>query len=134
MLHREVGNSIGGQIAWGVLLQILSFIVLATLLGTAYAVTMKTDHSNSRLTNNIQLKLEKSTFHPILVKPSEYEQKIITDLERQILSLRKKSNYYDRINIRLVGRLELLTLKNRALSNQLCHLDDLAISLRKTQP
>lgn len=134
MLHREVGNTIGGHIAWGFLLQILSFIVLATLLGAAYAVTMTTTdkisgNENSRPRNSIELTLNKSTLPTVIAKPSQYERRIIHDLERKISSLKKQSNDYDMKNTQLMGKLELLTVKNRALSNQLCHLEDLAMSL-----
>jgi hypothetical protein len=134
MLHREVGNTIGGQIALGFLLQTLSFIVLGTLLGAAYAVTMKTDSKHSRPINTIEFELNKNRRQTTFRKPSRYDQKIINDLERQINSLRKKSNYYDVKNIRLMGKVELLTVKNRALSNQLRYLDDLASSLTSTPP
>ncbi|MCK5917032.1 MAG: hypothetical protein KAG34_01310 [Cocleimonas sp.] len=61
---------------------------------------------------------------------NKYDQKRIKELQQQILSVKQKTAKYDQSNLRLEGKLELLTVKNRALSNQLRQLDDLFDSLK----
>ncbi|MCK5896987.1 MAG: hypothetical protein KAG20_09285 [Cocleimonas sp.] len=62
---------------------------------------------------------------------TEEEQEKINKLKQQIVMVQEKSKKYDLSNVRLKGKLELLTVKNRALSDQLRHLDNLSGSLKK---
>jgi len=62
---------------------------------------------------------------------NKYDQKIIKKLKRKILLVKQETEKYDQSNLRLEGKLELLTVKNRALSNQLRQLDGLSDSLKE---
>ncbi len=62
---------------------------------------------------------------------NKYDRKIIKELKQKIRSVKQKAERYGQRNLRLEGKLELLTVKNRALSNQLRQLDSLSDSLKK---
>ncbi len=65
---------------------------------------------------------------PVLNK---YDRKKIKALKQKILSVKQRARRYGQRNLRLEGKLELLTVKNRALSNQLRQLDSLSDSLKE---
>lgn len=69
----------------------------------------------------------------IVAPPSivnEHEQKKIRNLEKQILLIQQKSEKLDLSDLRLKGKLELLVAKNRGLSDQLRHIDNLTSSIK----
>ncbi len=150
--------------------QIFSIIVLGTLLGAAYAVTMQTSDRNAlyrampsqqevlydsvfqkkitseNLSSKVVLsilnpqekymisteierdkseKTPSNTLKPDIVAPtlSSYEQKRIRELEQQILQVQQKADRLALSDLRLKGKLELLVVKNRALSDRLSHID-----------
>ncbi len=162
--------------------QIFSIIVLGTLLGAAYAVTMQTSDRNAlyrampsqqevlydsvfqkKITSenlsskvvpsmldsetvfslasilnpqekymiSTEIERDKSektpsnTLKPDIVAPtlSSYEQKRIRELEQQILQVQQKADRLALSDLRLKGKLELLVVKNRALSDRLSHID-----------
>ncbi len=170
--------------------QIFSIIVLGTLLGAAYAVTMQ---SNDRNTANIAILSKQEVLHssvfpkkvisektspkimpfgieseivfslvsilnpreryivstevegvtseepssstlkPDVIEPalSDYEQKKIRALEQQILQVQQQAERLDLSTLRLKGKLELLVVKNRALSDRLRHIDHLGNTIKK---
>ncbi len=163
--------------------QVFSIIVLGTLLGATYAVTMQSSDSNNALHHTISSQQEvlyrsvfqkkvtsanlpskeesstlesevvfslvsilnpqekyristevenarsektlSSTLKPDVVEPTltQYEQKRIKALEQQILQVQQKAKKLALSDLRLKGKLELLVIKNKALSAQLSHID-----------
>jgi hypothetical protein len=61
---------------------------------------------------------------------NKYDRKKIKELKQKIFAVRQKTEKYDQRNLRLEGKLELLTVKNRALSEQLRQLDEMSDSLK----
>jgi len=61
---------------------------------------------------------------------SEYEQKIIMELEKKLSIVQLKLEKIDMSNLRLQGKFETLVVKNRALSDQLRHIDTVTESLK----
>ena len=162
--------------------QIFSIIVLGTLLGAAYAVTMQSSDRNALyrampsqqevlydsvfqkkitsenlssevvpsmseaeivfslvsilnpqekymistdIENGRSEKTASSMLKPDIVEPvlTQYEQKRIRELEQQILQVQQKAEKLALNDLRLKGKLELLVVKNRALSVRLSHID-----------
>ncbi len=62
---------------------------------------------------------------------NKYDRKRIKELKQKIRSVKQRTEQYSQRNLRLEGKLELLTVKNRALSNQLRQLDSLSTSLKE---
>ena len=71
---------------------------------------------------------KKDVIDPVLNK---HDRKKIKELKKKILSVKQRTERYGQRNLRLEGKLELLTVKNRALSNQLRQLDSLSDSLKE---
>ena len=62
---------------------------------------------------------------------SEYEQQKISELERKLALAQEKLDKFDRANLKLQGKFEILVVKNRALSNQLRHIDTVTTELKQ---
>jgi hypothetical protein len=62
---------------------------------------------------------------------NKYDEERIKVLKKQILSVKQKTEKYNQRNLRLEGKLELFTVKNRALSTQLRQLDSVSGSLKE---
>jgi hypothetical protein len=62
---------------------------------------------------------------------NKYDRKRIKELKQKIFAVRQKAEEYDQRNLRLEGKLELLTVKNRALSERLRQLDKINDLLRR---
>lgn len=61
---------------------------------------------------------------------SEYEQQRIMELEKKLALAQKKLDKFDMENLKLQGKFETLVVKNRALSDQLRHIDTVTTELK----
>lgn len=61
---------------------------------------------------------------------SKQEQKRIKELEKKLALAKKKLESFDLENLKLQGKFETLVVKNRALSDQLRHIDTVTTELR----
>lgn len=87
------------------------------------------------LPNSISSKESVSSSEPLSKEAidlalNKYDQERIKELKQQILSVKQKTEEYNQRNLRLEGKLELFTVKNRALSTQLRQLDSVSDALK----
>ena len=61
---------------------------------------------------------------------SKYEQQRIMELEKKLALAQKKLDKFDMENLKLQGKFETLVVKNRALSDQLRHIDTVTTELK----
>ncbi len=139
--------------------QIISVIVLGTLLGAAYAVTMQNGDNryvaidgtlHAEITvSPIVRKQELASFEaatnvfleegvssqskPDAIEPalSDNEQERIKNLEKQLLLVQQKSERLALSDLQLKKKLNFLLNKNRLLSDRLGRIDQLSNALKK---
>ena len=137
--------------------QIISVIVLGTLLGAAYAVTMQNDdryianmsealqpevgipqiipHQKAKFPdpiNSVFLEDRFSKSKPDVVEPrlSKSEQEKFNKLEEQLLLLKLKSAKLDLSDLQLKKKLNSLVIKNRLLSDKLRRIDQVSNAIK----